>query len=120
MFYKTTFLQLIWVETPTNPTLKVVDIRAVSQISKKHKIILAVDNTFLTPYLQRPLELGADLVVYSLTKYMNGHSDVVMGAIMTSNKEYYESLKFLQNGKFEKHIFLMIGLMFDTKHLIDS
>lgn len=88
--------KLIWIETPTNPTLKVVDIRAVSEIAKKNKIMLAVDNTFLTPYLQRPLELGADLTVYSLTKYMNGHSDVIMGAIMTNNNEYFENLKFLQ------------------------
>lgn len=91
--------QLIWVETPTNPTLKVVDIKAAAKIAKENNIILAVDNTFLTSYLQRPLDFGADLVVYSLTKYMNGHSDVVMGAIITSNKELYDQLKFLQNGK---------------------
>ncbi|KAG5888703.1 hypothetical protein JTB14_035768 [Gonioctena quinquepunctata] len=89
--------KLIWVESPTNPTLKVIDIRAAAEIAKKHNIILAVDNTFLTPYLQRPLDLGADLVVYSLTKYMNGHSDIIMGSIATSNQELYEKLKFLQN-----------------------
>lgn len=89
--------KLIWLETPTNPTLKVIDIRAVSQIAKARNIILAVDNTFLTPYFQRPLELGADLSVYSLTKYMNGHSDVVMGAIMTNNEQYNVQLRFLQN-----------------------
>lgn len=92
--------QLIWVETPTNPTLQVVDIRTAARIAKENNIILAVDNTFLTSYLQRPLNLGADMVVYSLTKYMNGHSDIVMGAIVTSNHEYYEQLKFLQNGPF--------------------
>ncbi|KAJ8931873.1 hypothetical protein NQ314_015139 [Rhamnusium bicolor] len=88
---------LVWIETPTNPTFKVVDIKAVSEVTKKDKITLIVDNTFVTPYLQRPLELGADLVIYSLTKYMNGHSDVIMGSITTSNKELYEQLQFLQN-----------------------
>lgn len=92
--------QLIWVETPTNPTLKVVDIRATAKFAKENKIILAVDNTFLTSYLQRPLDLGADLVVYSLTKFMNGHSDVIMGAIITSNPQLYEQLKFVQNGMY--------------------
>lgn len=97
--------QLIWVETPTNPTLKVVDIRTAAKIAKENNILLAVDNTFLTPYLQRPLDLGADLVVYSLTKYMNGHADIVMGAITTSNQQLYEQLKFLQNGKYLWSIF---------------
>lgn len=78
--------------------MKICDIKATSAIAKKHKITLVVDNTFLTPYLQRPLELGADLIVHSLTKYMNGHSDVVMGSIITSNKEWYDKLAFLQNG----------------------
>ncbi|CAG9857499.1 unnamed protein product [Phyllotreta striolata] len=89
--------KLIWLETPTNPTLKVVDIRAAAAIAKAKNILLAVDNTFLTPYLQRPLELGADLAVYSLTKYMNGHSDVIMGSIATNDKALYDKLKFLQN-----------------------
>ncbi|XP_018571790.1 cystathionine gamma-lyase-like [Anoplophora glabripennis] len=89
--------KVVWLETPTNPTLKVIDLKAASEITKKHNIILVVDNTFVTPYLQRPLDFGADLVLYSLTKYMNGHSDVVMGAIITSNKDLYEKLKFLQN-----------------------
>ncbi|CAG9822293.1 unnamed protein product, partial [Phaedon cochleariae] len=89
--------KLIWVETPTNPSLKVIDISAVAAVAKKHGIIFVVDNTFLTPYLQRPLDLGADLVMYSLTKYMNGHSDVIMGSIATSDKTLYERLKFLQN-----------------------
>ncbi|XP_017778236.1 PREDICTED: putative cystathionine gamma-lyase 2 [Nicrophorus vespilloides] len=89
--------KLIWLETPTNPTLKVIDIRAVAALSKEKNIILAVDNTFLTPYFQRPLELGADLSTYSLTKYMNGHTDVIMGAILTNNQQYHEKLRFLQN-----------------------
>ncbi|ERL86281.1 cystathionine gamma-lyase [Dendroctonus ponderosae] len=89
--------KLIWTETPTNPTMQVVDLRAVSSIAKKHNLILIVDNTFLTPYLFRPLSFGADIVTYSLTKYMNGHSDVVMGALVTSNQDLYDKLKFLQN-----------------------
>jgi len=89
--------KLIWIETPTNPLLKVLDIKAVSQVTKKHKILLAVDNTFLTPYLQRPLALGADLVVHSLTKYMNGHSDIIMGAIIVNDTEIHDKLRFLQN-----------------------
>ncbi|XP_018333091.1 cystathionine gamma-lyase-like isoform X2 [Agrilus planipennis] len=89
--------KMIWIETPTNPTLTVIDIRAVSKIAEKHKIILAVDNTFLTPYFQRPLELGADLSVYSLTKYMNGHSDVIMGAIVLNDETLHTKLRFLQN-----------------------
>lgn len=90
--------KIVWIESPTNPLLKVIDIRAVAQIVAKHSsVILVVDNTFFTSYFQRPLELGADLVVYSLTKYMNGHSDVVMGAVTLNNKELYERLLFLQN-----------------------
>lgn len=89
---------MLWVETPTNPTLKVTDIKEMAEICKKHNIILVVDNSFLTCYLQRPLELGADMVVYSLTKYMNGHSDIVMGAVITSNDDLHERLRFLQNG----------------------
>lgn len=88
---------MVWIELPTNPLLKVINIKEVSKICKQHNIILIVDNTFLTPYLHRPLELGADIVVYSLTKYMNGHSDVVMGSIATNNEEHYKSLLFLQN-----------------------
>ncbi|XP_056641350.1 cystathionine gamma-lyase [Diorhabda sublineata] len=89
--------KLIWLETPTNPTLKVIDIKKASEIAKRNNILLAVDNTFLTPYLQRPIELGADLAVYSLTKYMNGHSDVIMGSMVTNDKELYDKLKYLQN-----------------------
>ncbi len=89
--------RLIWVETPTNPLLKLCDIAAVAEIAKQHRLILAVDNTFLSPILQRPLDLGATLAVHSVTKYLGGHSDVVGGALVTSDPEVYERLKFLQN-----------------------
>ncbi|TMW46213.1 hypothetical protein DOY81_008709 [Sarcophaga bullata] len=90
--------KLVWVETPTNPLIKVADIQALSKvIHESGEIIFAVDNTFLTSYFQRPLELGADLVCYSLTKYMNGHSDVVMGGVTMNSEELYHRLKFLQN-----------------------
>ena len=90
--------RMVWVETPTNPTLKVVDIRAVADITKKHKdILMVVDSTFLSSYFQRPLELGADIVMHSLTKYMNGHTDVIMGAACTNSEELHEKLRFLQN-----------------------
>jgi cystathionine beta-lyase/cystathionine gamma-synthase len=89
--------KMIWVETPTNPLLTVVDIAAVARIARKHQALLAVDNTFATPYLQQPLELGADIVVHSTTKYINGHSDVIGGAVLTSNQDAYEKIKFYQN-----------------------
>merc|ERR1719346_157081 len=90
--------RMVWIETPTNPTLKVVDIKAVAKITKKHKnIFLVVDNTFESAYFQRPLELGADVSYYSLTKYMNGHTDVIMGAVCTNNDGLHERLRFLQN-----------------------
>lgn len=89
----------MWIETPTNPLTKVADIEAISKFCQNKNVIFAVDNTFLTSYFQRPLELGADLVCYSLTKYMNGHSDVVMGCITTNSEDLYQKLKFLQNGK---------------------
>lgn len=89
--------RMIWIETPTNPMLKLIDIAAVSKIAKKHKIILVVDNTFATPYLQQPLELGADIVVHSTTKYVGGHSDVVGGAAITNNKDIAQKIGFLQN-----------------------
>lgn len=89
--------KLIWVETPTNPLLKLCDIAAVAEIAKKHRLILAVDNTFLSPILQRPLQLGATLSVHSVTKYLGGHSDVVGGALVTSDPELHDRLKFLQN-----------------------
>ncbi len=89
--------KLIWVETPTNPMLNIIDIKAVSVVAKKHNILLAVDNTFATPYLQLPLDLGADVVMHSVTKYIGGHSDVVMGALIVKDKELAEKLYFIQN-----------------------
>lgn len=90
--------RMVWIETPTNPTLKLVDIRAISDIIKQHPdIVLVVDNTFMSPYFQRPLDLGADIVVHSVTKYLNGHSDVVMGMAVTRSQALYDKLKFLQN-----------------------
>ncbi|CAN5557713.1 cystathionine gamma-synthase [soil metagenome] len=88
--------RLVWMETPSNPMLKVFDIAAIAAVAKKKNIPLAVDNTFATPILQRPLELGATLVVHSMTKYLNGHSDVVGGCIMTSDDALGERLHFLQ------------------------
>lgn len=90
---------MLWLETPTNPTLKVTDINKMSEICKKHNILVVVDNSFLTPYFQKPLDLGADIAVYSVTKYLNGHSDVIMGSAITNNEEVYEKLKFLQISK---------------------
>lgn len=89
--------RLVWIETPTNPLLKVLDIAALSELAQRHQTLLGVDNTFASPYLQRPLELGADIVMHSTTKYLGGHSDVVGGALATSNEELYTRLKFLQN-----------------------
>ena len=89
--------RLIWTETPTNPMLNIIDIASLSALSKKQKILLAVDNTFATPYLQKPIDLGADIVVHSATKYLGGHSDVVLGAIMLNDKELAEKLSFIQN-----------------------
>ena len=89
--------KLVWVETPTNPMLKLVDLAAVSAVCKKRGVMFAVDNTFLTPYFQRPLELGADVVAHSLTKYLNGHSDVVGGALIFADKETRDRVAFLQN-----------------------
>ena len=88
---------LIWLETPTNPTLKITDISRVSTLAKKHKVKVYVDNTFMSPYFQNPLALGADVVVHSLTKYINGHSDVVGGAMMTNDKKIHQQLFTLQN-----------------------
>jgi cystathionine gamma-lyase len=82
--------KLLWLETPTNPLLKCFDIRAISEICKKHDIIFVVDNTFMTSVNQRPLDHGADIVMQSVTKYMGGHSDVVMGALATNNKDLFD------------------------------
>lgn len=89
--------KLIWVETPTNPMMNVIDIKGVSNLAKKHDLLLAVDNTFATPYLQRPLDLGADIVMHSATKYLGGHSDVVVGALIVKDKELADKLYFIQN-----------------------
>jgi cystathionine gamma-lyase len=89
--------RLIWVETPTNPMMSIIDIKAVAAMAKKSNAILAVDNTFATPALQNPLDLGADLVMHSVTKYISGHSDVVMGALVLNDQVLYERLMFLQN-----------------------
>lgn len=89
--------KMVWLETPTNPLLKVSDIRAIAKICKERDLLLIVDNTFASPYLQNPLDLGADIVVHSTTKYMGGHSDVVGGVVVTNSQEIYEDLKFLQN-----------------------
>ncbi|OXB82182.1 UNVERIFIED_CONTAM: hypothetical protein H355_009061 [Colinus virginianus] len=90
-------LNLVWIETPTNPTLKVIDIQGCANVIRKHKdILLAVDNSFMSAYFQRPLSLGADICMYSATKYMNGHSDVVMGLVSVNRDDLYEKLNFLQ------------------------
>ena len=89
--------KLLWVETPTNPLLNIIDIKGAAAIAKKHNLKLVVDNTFATPYLQTPLDLGADIVMHSLTKYMGGHSDVVMGALIVKDDELHEKLAFIQN-----------------------
>lgn len=89
--------KLIWVETPTNPTMQIIDIAGTAQIAKENKILLAVDNTFASPYLQNPLLLGADIVMHSVTKYLGGHSDVVMGALVMNDDKLYEQLAFIHN-----------------------
>ncbi|MEL6143295.1 MAG: cystathionine gamma-synthase [Bacteroidota bacterium] len=89
--------KLLWIETPTNPMLNIVDIAALADIAKSKQVLTCVDNTFASPYLQQPLALGADLVLHSATKYLNGHSDVVMGAVITSNDELFKQLHYLQN-----------------------
>jgi cystathionine gamma-lyase len=89
--------KLVWIETPTNPMLKLTDIAAVAEVCKRRGVLLAVDNTFMTPFLQRPLELGADIVCHSMTKYLNGHSDVVGGCVVVADDELHQRLAFLQN-----------------------
>ncbi len=89
--------KLLWMETPTNPMLKILDIQALSSLAKKRGVTTVVDNTFMSSYFQKPLQLGADVVVHSVTKYMNGHSDVVGGVLATNHSELYTELKFLQN-----------------------
>jgi len=89
--------KLIWIESPTNPMLNIIDIKHTAKIANKHKVVLAVDNTFATPYLQQPLDWGADIVMHSATKYLGGHSDVVMGALIVNDKDLAERLYFIQN-----------------------
>lgn len=89
--------KLVWLETPTNPTMQIIDIAAIAKHTQARKITLAVDNTFASPYLQNPLELGADIVMHSVTKYLGGHSDVVMGALVTNKDTLYEQLAFIHN-----------------------
>lgn len=89
--------RLIWVETPTNPMMNIIDIKACAAVARKHDLLLAVDNTFATPYLQQPLDLGADIVMHSATKYLGGHSDVVMGALVVNDDNLAEKLYFIQN-----------------------
>ncbi|MFA6439683.1 MAG: cystathionine gamma-synthase, partial [Bacteriovoracaceae bacterium] len=88
--------KMIFVETPTNPTMKITDLKAIAQFAKERKILSVVDNTFATPYLQQPLDLGIDVVMHSVTKYLNGHSDMLGGFVGTSNKKVIERLRFLQ------------------------
>lgn len=89
--------KMIWLETPTNPTMQIIDIAACAKIAKDHNLISAVDNTFASPYLQNPLALGADIVMHSATKYLGGHSDVIMGALCVSNDDLYTQLAFIHN-----------------------
>ena len=89
--------RLVWVETPTNPMMNVIDMKAVAQITQKHNLILAVDNTFASPYLQQPLDFGADIVMHSATKYIGGHSDVVLGALIVNDADLAKRLSFIQN-----------------------
>ncbi len=89
--------KVIWVESPTNPMLNIIDLQKCGEISKKHDLMLVVDNTFATPYLQCPLDFGADVVMHSATKYLGGHSDVVMGALVVKDKELADKLYFIQN-----------------------
>jgi cystathionine gamma-lyase/cystathionine beta-lyase len=95
--YVTENTKLIWIETPTNPTMRIVDISAAATIAKANNLLLVVDNTFASPYLQNPIDLGADLVMHSVTKYLGGHSDVIMGALLTNRKDLFDKLAFIQN-----------------------
>ncbi|SEA60888.1 cystathionine gamma-lyase/cystathionine beta-lyase [Pedobacter hartonius] len=89
--------KLVWIETPTNPTMQIVDIEGMAKITKEKGLILTVDNTFASPYLQNPIDLGADIVMHSVTKYIGGHSDVVMGALLTNSDSLYKDLWFIYN-----------------------
>ena len=89
--------RLIWLETPTNPMMNIIDIKSLAKLSKRNNILLCVDNTFASPYLQRPLDLGADIIIHSATKYIAGHSDVIIGAIVINSKSLHKRLSFIQN-----------------------
>jgi cystathionine gamma-lyase/cystathionine beta-lyase len=95
--YVTDNTKLIWIETPTNPTMRIVDIAAAATIAKANNLLLVVDNTFASPYLQNPIDLGADIVMHSATKYLGGHSDVIMGALVTNRQDLFDKLAFIQN-----------------------
>ncbi len=88
--------KLIWLETPTNPLMNIADIEAIATLAKEHNILTCVDNTFASPYLQNPLDLGADIVMHSVTKYLGGHSDVIQGALVMNDKDLREKLYFIQ------------------------
>ncbi len=89
--------KLMWLETPSNPLMRIIDIQACTAIAKKHQILVGVDNTFASPYLQNPLDLGADIVMHSVTKYLGGHSDVIMGALVVNDEKLYQELAFIAN-----------------------
>ncbi|MEL6134648.1 MAG: cystathionine gamma-synthase [Bacteroidota bacterium] len=89
--------KMIWVETPTNPTIQIVDVKGVADIAKQHGVLVVADNTFASPALQNPLDLGADMVLHSITKYIGGHSDVIMGAVVVNDQKLFEHLQFIQN-----------------------
>jgi cystathionine beta-lyase len=89
--------KLVWLETPSNPLMRIIDIKACVEIAKKHDLLVAVDNTFASPYLQNPLELGVDIVMHSVTKYLSGHSDVIMGALVMNDDKLHKDLAFIQN-----------------------
>jgi cystathionine beta-lyase len=112
--------KLIWLETPTNPTLKVSDIAAISKIAKQHNILLCVDNTFASPALQQPIKLGADIVVHSATKYLGGHSDLIAGLVVTATEELGAEIKFIQNasgGILSPHDSWLVIRGIETLHL---
>jgi cystathionine gamma-lyase len=89
--------KILWLESPTNPLLKIIDIEKCVKIAKEYDLLVVVDNTFATPYLQKPLKLGADIVLHSTTKYLNGHADVIGGALIVNSESIYQELKFYQN-----------------------
>src|SRR6202012_362196 len=95
--YVTPKTKMIWLETPTNPMMNIIDIKAVASVASQNNVLVCVDNTFASPYLQNPLDFGADLVMHSVTKYLGGHSDVVMGALVVNDDRLYADLSFIHN-----------------------